>query len=296
MMRTSVVCLFLLAAMVSAQDMPLSQVLIPGEGWRAVDPKLTVACITADGEGNLLIAGGKEAPIWLLTKGSLKVFAKKASVTRMCWSPKGYLLTLEKDAIYRRNDNGEVKKLLSEAKFPFDIAVSPTGDIYFTDIAPFPQNPGSRARICIYQVGGDGLPSLIEMEETAGMVFWRDGGTLVIGNPVAGALNAFRVGKDGGLDAEEEYYKLRTRRRSSSKVISLTLDADGRLYAATTEGVQVFDPTGRLCGVINAPARAAVTALAFAGPDRDLLYVVCGGKLYARKTKIKGFVPAKKAK
>ena len=31
---------------------------------------------------------------------------------------------------------------------------------------------------------------------------------------------------------------------------------DGRIYAATEIGVQVFDPTGRLCGVLT-PARAA---------------------------------------
>ena len=38
----------------------------------------------------------------------------------------------------------------------------------------------------------------------------------------------------------------------------LTLDAAGRAYATSREGVQVFDPTGRLSGVLVAPERAAL--------------------------------------
>ena len=69
------------------------------------------------------------------------------------------------------------------------------------------------------------------------------------------------------------------------------MDRVGRLYAATSQGIQVFDPTGRLCGVLLKPEREAATALTFGGPDFDRLYVLCNNKLYARKLKTKGVPP-----
>ena len=54
----------------------------------------------------------------------------------------------------------------------------------------------------------------------------------------------------------------------------------------------MFDPTGRLSGVLLSPVRAPVTSVAFAGKDHDRLYIVCDGKLYARKTKTQGVLPA----
>jgi sugar lactone lactonase YvrE len=61
----------------------------------------------------------------------------------------------------------------------------------------------------------------------------------------------------------------------------------GTLYA-TREGVQVFDPAGRLSGILLRPARTAVTALAFGGAERNVLFILCDGKLWQRKTKVKG--------
>jgi sugar lactone lactonase YvrE len=68
----------------------------------------------------------------------------------------------------------------------------------------------------------------------------------------------------------------------------LTVDKDGRLYAASALGVQIFDTTGRMSGVLLQPARAAATALTFGGPDHDRLYAAFGGQVYFRKTKVKG--------
>jgi gluconolactonase len=71
-------------------------------------------------------------------------------------------------------------------------------------------------------------------------------------------------------------------------VAGLTVDGDRRLYAATREGVQVFDPTGRLCGVLLKPLPQPVTAVAFGGAGRDRLFIACGDRLFVRKTKAKG--------
>ncbi len=76
----------------------------------------------------------------------------------------------------------------------------------------------------------------------------------------------------------------------------LTLDAVGRAYATSREGVQMFDPTGRLSGVMTAPERKELGGVAFGGADLDQLYVTCGGKVYFRKTLAKGQRADEKAK
>ena len=112
-----------------------------------------------------------------------------------------------------------------------------------------------------------------------------DGGTLVVGLAGDRYLDAYRIDKDGGLSAGEKYYPLRTRAKTEpSEVAALALDGKSRLYAATKEGVQVFDPTGRLCGVLLSPRRAPITGLALAGEMGDELYVVCAGKLWMRSS------------
>lgn len=58
----------------------------------------------------------------------------------------------------------------------------------------------------------------------------------------------------------------------------------GRIYAAPPLGIQVFDPTGRLCGVITAPP-GRVELLGFEG---DRLTAWVGDTKYARKLKTTG--------
>jgi enterochelin esterase family protein len=59
----------------------------------------------------------------------------------------------------------------------------------------------------------------------------------------------------------------------------MTVDAASRTYVATNLGIQVFDPTGRLCGVFAAPP-GRVTELAF---DGDRLFARVGDRVYMRK-------------
>ena len=73
---------------------------------------------------------------------------------------------------------------------------------------------------------------------------------------------------------------------------ALTMDRDGRLYAATRMGVQVLDRNGRVRAILPLAA-GAVTALAFGGADFSTLYVSCvDGKLYRRKLKVVGALPS----
>ena len=123
----------------------------------------------------------------------------------------------------------------------------------------------------------------------SGMTLWPDGRTLVVGDAEGKHLWAFRIEKNGSLSCGEGYYTLRVGPgMTASGVTALTVDCKGLLYACTPLGVQVFDPTGRLCGVLLKPDDKTPTAIAFGGLGRDTLYVLEGENSYGRNTQAKG--------
>ncbi len=134
-----------------------------------------------------------------------------------------------------------------------------------------------------------------DLARPVGITLWPDGHTLVAGDAEGKHLWAFRIEKDGSLTFGDRYYALRVKPgQKESGVTALTVDSKGLLYACTPLGVQVFDPTGRLSGVLAKPADANPTAIAFGGADRDQVFVVHGDYVYVRKLQAKGVVPADK--
>jgi sugar lactone lactonase YvrE len=129
---------------------------------------------------------------------------------------------------------------------------------------------------------------------TAGFVS-RDGGTVFIGHDT-GYIWAYPAKADGTLLPGQPYCPVRTqmdRRKadpttSSSLVSSMTGDKDGRIYVATPLGVQVFDPTGRLCGVLTPAAPGKPEHLSFEG---DKLTMWIGDTKYERKLNTTGVKP-----
>ncbi|MCP6768797.1 SMP-30/gluconolactonase/LRE family protein, partial [Klebsiella pneumoniae] len=88
-----------------------------------------------------------------------------------------------------------------------------------------------------------------------GIVFTPDQGTLVVADAAGKHLYAFRVEKDGSLTGKEGYYTLRLPvGQQASGAGAMCVDTAGRLYVTSTVGVQCFDPTGRLNGVLLNPA------------------------------------------
>jgi hypothetical protein len=72
---------------------------------------------------------------------------------------------------------------------------------------------------------------------------------------------------------------------------NIICDRDGRIYVATSMGVQILDQTGRVNAILPSPQGAA-GKIAFGGSDLDVLYVQMKGKTYSRKLKTHGVNPA----
>jgi gluconolactonase len=277
-MRKIVILAWLLFAVAAVgQDMPLSQVLMDGEGWKEVkvDRDKPVGLLVADHKGHLWVSGSG-GTVQLNTKGETERIIKCAHQAA-CVDGKGRVYTRMEGGSTLRADNIDSIELPKQTG---DVAYSPAGKLYYVD-----------HETKAVMLHGRKEPVAEKIGDPAGLAFWKDGGTLVVGDSAGKHLYAFRVKDDGTLDAKEKYYTLRVRPKQPSGVKQLILDDKGRLYAATNLGVQVFDPTGRMSGVINPPLREPVTAVALAGAKRDQLFVICGGKLYQRKTRAKAAWP-----
>jgi gluconolactonase len=256
MLRTMLagILVFLAAGAASAQDM-LSQILIDGEGWRvAAEGYKTIYHVAADARGavSVLHAGGLDR---IEPGGEVKVIDRE-SRTQPTLPP----MQTTRAGISYGADRMQKVLVVHRPDLPRD------------------------ARPEMRKLDGIACPS--------GVTLWPDRGTLVVGDAEGKHLWAFRVEEDGSLAHGDRYYALRVPRgETASGVTALTVDAAGRLYACTPLGVQVFDPTGRLSGVLTKPADGELTAIAFGGPEADTLFVACGGKIFARKTKAKGVTP-----
>ncbi len=71
---------------------------------------------------------------------------------------------------------------------------------------------------------------------------------------------------------------------ASSQGDGMAVDKAGRYYVTSNLGVQIFDPTGRPCGVLPRPdaTQPLVTAV-LAGKDDSTLFVANGTAVYRRK-------------
>lgn len=98
-----------------------------------------------------------------------------------------------------------------------------------------------------------------------------DGCSVFVAYSRGSFLHAHAIDKNGALSAGYPYAPLRTKYgRSEIAVTSLAVDKAGRIYAATEIGVQVFDPTGRMCGVLTPAAPGIPQALALEGDQLTL--------------------------
>ena len=136
-----------------------------------------------------------------------------------------------------------------------------------------------------------------------GITLSPDQGTLAVSESQGQHVWTFRINPDGALDAKGPYMTMRRPidpkgefragelppYRPGAGGDGMTSDTLGRYYVTTALGVQVFDPTGRLCGVIDKPQPAKpLTSCVLAGAKRDMLYVTNGDKIYRRKVQATG--------
>jgi gluconolactonase len=166
-----------------------------------------------------------------------------------------------------------------------DLTVAKNGGVYFTDSAnATPMPPGGvPLPPALYYLPPNATKPIQILTDVAfpnGVVLSRDERILYLNNTNGEYMLAFDVQSDGSLKNRRNFAKYDSVTPNAQGVpISgadgLTIDSLGRLYAACTTGVQVFNPQGGYLGTIPMPRQPQ--NLSFAGPEKKTLYVVGRG-------------------
>jgi len=166
-----------------------------------------------------------------------------------------------------------------------DLTVDKKGGVYFTDSANAQPMPASGVPLpaALYYLPPNAAKPVQLFTDVAfpnGVVLSRDEKTLYLNNTNGEYMLAFDVQPDGSLKNRRNFAKYDGVTQNAAGVTvsgadGLTMDNDGRLYAACANGVQVFSPQGRHLGTIPMPRPPQ--NLSFAGSDKKTLYVVGRG-------------------
>ncbi|MCA9013205.1 MAG: SMP-30/gluconolactonase/LRE family protein, partial [Planctomycetaceae bacterium] len=186
--------------------------------------------------------------------------------------------------------NGEVK-VIAEGVKPNDLAVTKDGFILFTQT-------GTSQVIRINPANGEVTVVDTGITKPNGIALSNDGGTLAVSDYGGTHTWTFRVNPGGTLDAKMPTMPMRLpidpegefKAKEPPPYIQvakgdgMAVDRIGRYYVTSELGVQIFDPTGRPCGVLPKvdPGQPLTTCM-LAGPDHSTLYIAHGTKIYSRK-------------
>ncbi len=240
--------------------------------------------------------------------GSTSTFLENSNGSNgLAYNRKGELVTVQvaKTQVGVVYPLGKEKVLADKfAGLPFarpnDVVLSiKRGDIYFTDSGV---NPGApvvspvivTAPPAVYRINPKGKLSRIadDIERPNGIQLSPDEKVLYVANTAGEYVLAFDVAKDGSVKNKRNFAKLAGYKKNdngsySSGADGLAIDAQGRLYVASTVGIQVFSADGSALGTIPLPK--APQNLAFAGKDKKSLYVVGRGAAYRIAVQTPGF-------
>lgn len=172
---------------------------------------------------------------------------------------------------------------------PNDLVVSRRGDVYFSD--PGAGAPGTVT--AVYRLAADGGLTRLDSNGIGrpnGVALSPDERTLYVADTAGEWVVAYPLDRAGVAGARRNFARLAGFQQSATGPTSgadgLAIDVKGRLYVATTVGVQVFSPRGEALGIIELPK--APQNLAFAGKNRATLYVVGRGSVYRIATETRG--------
>lgn len=271
-----------------AGDEALSKILIEGEGWEQIASGFGMtdgAC--ADAEGNFYFSDLPKAVIHKITAdGKISAFMEGGpKISGLKFGPDGRLYACtqgpKKQVIAISLPSNEISVLADDVQ-PNDLIVSAKGFVYFTE-TPKGQVTGIDVK------AGKVFAAATKLNAPNGIGLSPDGGTLAVSEYKGSNVWTYRVNVDGTLSAGAPYMTLRTPvGKTESAGDGLTVDALGHYFVTSAVGIQMFDWTGRLSGVIARPQNKGTVSVAFAGPKLGYLYACSSEKVYRRKLQTPG--------
>ena len=184
---------------------------------------------------------------------------------------------------------------------PNDLVLAKNDGVYFTVPGPLSEaqargkapsaTPFAAAVYYIAPTSGRAVKVAEGITNPNGIQLSPDEKMLYVNDTRGEYLIAMEVQPNGTLGPKRNFAKYEGVQRDAQGIASgadgLAVDTEGRVYAATTIGVQVFSPQGQHLGTI--PLSRPPQNLAFAGAGKKTLYVVGRGAAYKVAMIAEGF-------
>ncbi|HVX62178.1 MAG TPA: SMP-30/gluconolactonase/LRE family protein [Pirellulales bacterium] len=254
----------------------------------------------ADAEGNVYFS---DIPNNRINKvnaaGKLSVFREPSNHTNgTMFNAAGELFCCEMDGrITAVSADGKTVRPLAETyqgkrfNAPNDLVIDRSGGVYFTDPhfrAPDPLPQGVTA---VYYISSEGKVSrlLDDLKAPNGVILSPDEKTLYVIPSQQEEMMAYPVEGPGKLGEGRVFCRLKQAEgKSGTGGDGLTIDSKGNLYITSGLGLQVFNPEGKLLGIIAFPEQPA--NVTFGGKDFKTLYVTARTSLYKAPMEAVGHV------
>jgi sugar lactone lactonase YvrE/enterochelin esterase-like enzyme len=262
-------------------------ILIPGEAWQIASEghRFTEGPSAAE-DGTIYFAADGNV-MKLAMDGKVSVVAKDpGGADGMEMGPGGkiYAALNRKNQIAAIDPASGESKVVAEDIQPNDCVVTHKGHVYVTD---------HRNRQ-VWHVSPDGQKEVVDkngLQFPNGITLTPDQTQLIVADMNGAGLYIFSIDPQSGKLSNRQLFCFCQipPDKSTSGADGLAVDDQGRVYAATHMGIQVFDAYGRVNAIIPGPVPGRRPSnLVLGGPNLEYIYVTQGDKLWKRKTKAKG--------
>jgi sugar lactone lactonase YvrE/predicted alpha/beta superfamily hydrolase len=266
----------------------LDAILAPGEGWQLVSEGYRFtegAAVNQKGEvffNDVVV--GKTFKVGLDGKVS-EVFANAKKRDGQTFGPDGRLYMASADKLIAYDANNK-ETVIAEGFVGNDLVVAYNGNLYVTN--PPANNSNETSKVWLIKPNGEKSVVDTGLKFANGIALSPDQTLLYVTDFRSHWIYSYQVQADGSLQAKQRYYWLHVPDSADdSSADGIRVDRDGRLYVATSLGIQVCDQAGRVQCILPTP-NGKVANLCFGGENFDTLFATCGDKVYKRKLKVQG--------
>jgi sugar lactone lactonase YvrE/enterochelin esterase-like enzyme len=278
----------------TSQNVFLKAILQPGEGWEPVAGDYrSGGALAANPEGAIAFydAVGKRT-YKVLPDGELASAYDRIGEVQgdgLAFGPDGRIYASQAQKIVAYTTSGR-SSTVAQGIGAQHFVVTHDGRLYVTESNSSRKDVAGK--LWLIRSGGEKVLLDSELKDPSGVVLSPDGLWLAVAESNTHWGYSYRVQSDGSVQDKQRFYWFHVSDTDDdSGARAWAMDRDGRLYAATRMGVQVFDHNGRVRAILPLPG-GEVTGLSFGGANFDTLYVSCADqKLYRRKLNIAGAPP-----
>jgi sugar lactone lactonase YvrE/predicted alpha/beta superfamily hydrolase len=268
----------------------LSDLLIPGEDWQLVGEGYQFTEGTAANKNGEVfyqdIPNSKTYKVGVNGKlTALNTDAKKASGTSFGADGKRYTVAGATKQVlsYDANENVTV---IADSISGNDLVVANNGNIYVTS----PDGVINPSKVYLIRPNGEKVIVDEGLKFANGVALCPDQTQLYVTESASHWVWIYKINPDGTLTYKQHYgwlYEPDSQENAWSD--GLRCDTAGRVYVASTLGIQIMDQLGRVNAMLPLPLSNFRTSnVCFGGRDFNILYVSMGDKVYRRKLNTRG--------